>query len=392
VETIRRMARPRAKLLAALVAAGSAARLIAQGEPVPAPAVDVSAPRAVETQQMPVSPFSVVPNAVESAGFRSSLVGNTSSFQATPPAEALPPSAGPIEKPSTPTPPETSTAPQAPPMTGLPYYAPAPPIPSAAPAWRWHGYGGVITAEGLPPMAPRTTVLPISSTSPTPPSGSAVSALPAGPEANQGTDWKQPGAVPAFNTPPDVAPAALPASAAAPQPLSAGEPRWKSTGEQVAVANPMTMGRDGWVSMTRPAATPVVTVSASVPVYHGPMVTLDPPRAASRPDSRTIGDPPTLAAPVAMPPVIQPVSYAVPAPAPAPKPRQASIPSNIRPGIERVCGGRGHDLDVSVCGPSSLLVRLKVGQPADAEYLANAISRMPELAPYQVQFEMQVAR
>jgi hypothetical protein len=35
---------------------------------------------------------------------------------------------------------------------------------------------------------------------------------------------------------------------------------------------------------------------------------------------------------------------------------------------------------------------MKVRQPADAEYLADAISRLPELAPYHVQFEIQVAR
>ena len=43
-------------------------------------------------------------------------------------------------------------------------------------------------------------------------------------------------------------------------------------------------------------------------------------------------------------------------------------------------------------GPSSLLVRLKVRQQADAEYLANVIARLPELGPYQVLFEMQVVR
>jgi hypothetical protein len=68
------------------------------------------------------------------------------------------------------------------------------------------------------------------------------------------------------------------------------------------------------------------------------------------------------------------------------------VPTAIRIGIERVAAGRGRDLDVMAVGPGSLLVRLKVRQPYDAEYLANAISRMPELAPYQVQFEIQVAR
>jgi hypothetical protein len=272
-------------------------------------------------------------------------------------------------------------------MTGLPYYPPAPPVPSAAPAWRWHGYGAVIVSENLPPLTPQLGSQPATSTTPAAPNtpaatnGSAVSALPAAPDASQSTDWKQPGAVPAFTTPTDVAPAALPPNAVEPRPLTSGDSRWRATGEQVTMMNPMSTGSEPFVSMTRPAAAPVVTVSASVPVHHGPSVTLDPPRAM----------PPMLAAPVPMPPpppIIQPVAYTAPAPAP----RLTTIPSNIRPGIERVCAGRGRDLDVSVCGPSSLLVRLRVRQPGDAEYLANAISRMPELAPYQVQFEMQVAR
>jgi hypothetical protein len=43
-------------------------------------------------------------------------------------------------------------------------------------------------------------------------------------------------------------------------------------------------------------------------------------------------------------------------------------------------------------GQASLLVRLKVRQAADAESVANAIARLPELGPYQVLFEMQVVR
>jgi hypothetical protein len=83
---------------------------------------------------------------------------------------------------------------------------------------------------------------------------------------------------------------------------------------------------------------------------------------------------------------IQPVAYMQPAARP-----QSSM-ATVKAGIERACAGRGRDLEVVPHGPSSLLVRLKVRQPSDAEYLANIIARLPELAPYQVLFEMQVAR
>jgi hypothetical protein len=360
-------------LLAALVAAGSAARLVAQGDALPVPAVDVSAPRAVEAQQMPLSPFAVVPDAMQSAGFRSSLTSTAP--PETPPVSGTPSGASAASDKAGSTTPPASTSPHLPAMDGLPSFPTAPPVPSAAPAWRWHGYGAVITGDNLPPTAPAV------------PTGSAVSALPAGPDVSQGTDGKQPGAAPAFTQSPDGAPAAMPASAVAPQPLSANEPRHQATGEQVAAVNPMSTDSERWVSMARPAATPIMTVSATVPVFHGPVVTLDPPRAIVGPTSRTVGDPPILAAPIAMPPLppIQPVAYSTPAP------RPTTIPSSIRSEIERVCAVRGHDLDVSTRGPSSLMVKLKVRQAADAEYLANAISRLPDLAPYQVQFQMQVA-
>jgi hypothetical protein len=123
-----------------------------------------------------------------------------------------------------------------------------------------------------------------------------------------------------------------------------------------------------------------VTVAASAPAWRGPAATLDAPRPAGTYISRAVSEPTP----------IRTVSYA--APAPAARPTSPPLPAAIRFGIERVCAGRGHDVDVAARGPTSLMVRLKVRHPADAEYLANAISRMPELAPYQVQFEMQVAK
>jgi hypothetical protein len=63
----------------------------------------------------------------------------------------------------------------------------------------------------------------------------------------------------------------------------------------------------------------------------------------------------------------------------------------VRATIERACVGRGREIELVPQGPSTLLVRLTVRQVADAQYLANIISRLPELAPYKVLFEMQVA-
>jgi len=43
-------------------------------------------------------------------------------------------------------------------------------------------------------------------------------------------------------------------------------------------------------------------------------------------------------------------------------------------------------------GPASLLIRVTVSKSADAEALANLISRIPELAPYEIVYEMRVAQ
>jgi hypothetical protein len=351
---------PRAILLAAAVAAGSAGPLTAQGEPVAADpsTVSVAAPRAVDPQQV-VSPFSVIPDPVQSAGFRTSL---SSTVSLAAPPDATPPATSgttPLPMPNRVPPPPTGTL--------TPQY-PAFSAPSAAPAWRWHGYGSVIVADPSPLAGTKV---------PTPnalaPTGSAVSAFPSAADAVPTSDWRQTGAVPAFGPPADGTPLPAPAR---PQPLSANEPAWKAGGERVALANPMYAGRDSWA----PTA-PIVTVSASAPAWRGPAVTLDAPRAVGTYVSRAVSEPTS----------IRPVSYTVPAPPPA-TPAPTPLPAAVRFGIERVCAGRGREVEVAVRGPTSLLVRLKVRHPADAEYLANAISRMPELAPYHVQFEMQVAK
>jgi hypothetical protein len=119
----------------------------------------------------------------------------------------------------------------------------------------------------------------------------------------------------------------------------------------------------------------IVTVAATVPVWYEPAVTLDAPRPAGTYISRAVSDA-----------VILPASYR------PPTVKNPPVLTAVRASIERACAGRGRDLEIVPHGPASLLVRLKVRQSADAEYLANLIARLPELGPYHVLFEMQVAR
>ena len=113
------------------------------------------------------------------------------------------------------------------------------------------------------------------------------------------------------------------------------------------------------------------------PLWHVPAATLGPPQAAGHYISRAVSDAP-----------VRPVAYTRPVTISAPGP--VGLPL-VRAIVDQACAGRARDVEVIARGPSSLMVRLKVRQAADAEYLANTISRLPELGPYQVLFEMQVA-
>jgi hypothetical protein len=104
----------------------------------------------------------------------------------------------------------------------------------------------------------------------------------------------------------------------------------------------------------------------------------NPPPRPTPPQSAPIAARPTAVASGNRP--------AAPATAPAP-----TLPA-LKASIERACTGRGRDVDVSSRGPGKLLVKIKVRQTADAEYLAHAVSQLPELGPYQVLYEMQVGR
>src|SRR5205823_64465 len=150
VETIRRMAAPRATLLAAVVVALSAATLPGQTvAPGGDPSVSVSAPRAFQVQSLPLSPFSVIPDAVQSAGFRSSAVVSTGA-PALGQVQRMPSGDSPPGGPSAwlAAPPESSVpaAPQPAAAPGFIFgHGPGPVmsyphVTATAPAWRWHGY------------------------------------------------------------------------------------------------------------------------------------------------------------------------------------------------------------------------------------------------------------
>jgi hypothetical protein len=110
-----------------------------------------------------------------------------------------------------------------------------------------------------------------------------------------------------------------------------------------------------------------------------------PPRTAPSPQAPATGRP-TVATTVQRP--APSANAASQRPAAAPAPTLASLKASI----ERVCVGRGRDLEVISRAPGNLLVRVKVRQAGDADFLAHRISELPELGPYKILYEMQVVR
>jgi hypothetical protein len=401
VETIRRKAVARRapvwvrRLLAAVVAAGTATSAVGQTAD---PAVSVEAPRAQVAA--PPSPLSVLPDAAQAAAFRTSPVTMPTQDQPQP----APPSSSTLGMPSPvgSLPATTSGAPfnsgnWQPVMMNGPLYPPMP-APPVAPAWRWHGYGAVTPAEpfqqstpalesaikdrqpaGASPLENPGTDTPRLPATPSPAPPGDTPRAPSLSDVNSGPQWKPPAAVPAYVPPADPNP---PSPSAAPpgQPLSSAEPAWRSGVQRVVYnqANPMTAGPAPWIAAAPPPVV-VMTAAATTVEYHGPAVTLDAPRPAGTYISRAVSDAP-----------VQPASYIAP-PVPA-KTQPVGVLPTVRTSIEHVCAGRVRDVEIVNRGASSLLVRLKVRQTADAEFVANAIARLPELGPYQVLFEMQVVR
>jgi hypothetical protein len=370
VETTLKMAVPRAALFAAVVVAGAAAPAVGQA---PDATISVEAPRA--QVQAPPSPLSVLPDAAQAAAFR--ISGATGQVAGQP--QPMPPgNVPPAGSSAWLAPPDAATAAPSAPADGTmlnrgnlpptmasgPHFAglPAPPV---APAWRWHGYGGVNAIDNTTPTSPsasREFPNPLPSNPSSPPNQGADA--PRSPsEVNLGSEWKLPGTVPAFAPATDPVP---PPSPSAVQPLTAAEAAWQSGIQRVGYAqpNPMTAGPAPWVAVP------------TTPNWHEWTVTLDAPRPAGTYISRAVSEA-----------VIEPAAFSPPTPA-----KTTTVLPAVRTIIERACVGRVRDVEIVTRGTSSLLVRLKVRQAADAEYVANTIARLTELAPYQVLFEMQVVR
>jgi hypothetical protein len=188
---------------------------------------------------------------------------------------------------------------------------------------------------------------------------------------------------PTIVVPVDATPTPLP-PALPPQANSAADSGWRPAVQQAAYGsiNPMNAGPPPWLTNYAPAPTEMV-VNATMPQWHRPTVSLDAPRPAGTYIARAVCE--TVMLPGS---TIEQVSYTT---ARTNTPLRLALPA-IRSSIERASVGRGRDLDLVVKGQSCLLVRLKVWRASDAEYLANIISRLPELGPYQVLYEIQVAR
>jgi len=296
-----------------------------------------------------------------------------------------------------------------------PYQGPAtwmaPPVyaaPSPAPAWRWHGYGAA-NGSDLYPSAPVPNYAP-QQQSPAQPERQLHAPTPMPMQEAIGPPWQPP-----------VTTSPIEAAPMDPPPMSSAEPVWHSAGQRMSVA-PASY----FPAPTAPAGRDLWTAAATVPTgTYNPMTVVQVPPATAWRGSNTVtavtpmppgsytpravsdaGVQPAAFRPAAAAPAVQPAVYRQPSPqqaAPPPAPPAVKRPSGpppvatetlttLKAGIERVCVGKASGLEVYARGPTSLLVRLKVRQASDAPLLANRISQMPELGPYQVLYEMQVAR
>jgi hypothetical protein len=347
VEITRRI---RAKLFAALVAAGSAVPALGQS---PGDAVNVDPPRA-PSGVMP-SPLSLLPDAATAAAYR--FNGTTGpapgQLEKMPTGDAAPAaSLGPLPAinaatgPALPPPP-----PMMPAGPAMPPMSPGPPPPPVVPAplWRWYGYGGVKPTDIIEPL-PMATPTPAKANTPVTTPAASNQTVP---------EWRPALPGPAPSSAVDAMP--MPPMPAVPTSAAPAAP----TMEQAAAANRM------------PGV--IITASAVGAAWGDPAATLDAPRPAGSYVPNAVS-----------PTFILPASYTVPMSYSRPPAQPVSF-APVRLSIERVCVNRGRDLELIPQSQSTLLVRLKVRQVADAQYLANVISKLPELAPYKVLFEMQVA-
>ncbi len=348
------MASNRVRLIAAAALAAAAGPLAAQSPPIhqSASSFEVLAPRRLALPQLPFGgEAQEVP-----AGFFS-------------PASKPPPSPNPAP-PAAPAPTAQPQGVNMMPLFGRPQ--PPQPHPVAQPMfgavpgapWRWHGYGSVApgNTQPLPPNVITTAppnpglsgievAAPIVLPSPTPmaqpmPVGPSLPVFP-GPSAPSRPTPLAPAAVPLPSYTPPVEAVPMPG------PTPAGDAHWKPS-----------PGRVGFAPASFSASTGVEPVafrpsrSADRAVSLATFVPTPPPTPPPPPTAKTSGDDSLVA---------------------------------LRSTIETICAGRGRDLDMYFRSPNHLLIRMAVRQPADAERLANLISKLPELAPYHVVFEMAIA-
>ncbi len=99
-------------------------------------------------------------------------------------------------------------------------------------------------------------------------------------------------------------------------------------------------------------------------------------------------------------PMIQPTSYRQPEPASAP-PRKYIVPltestasdrlpSKLQEKVTATCAGKCRGLSVEILGSDRLCIRFRAKDQLDADLLTNMLGSLPELAPYRVEFEVQI--
>lgn len=227
--------------------------------------------------------------------------------------------------------------------------------PPNAPAWRWHGYGSTNTVAApavvatLPASAANSGLqLPEASSTnlpmPTP------MPMPAGPVLPSDS---RPITLPSYSPPAPGGPIN-----AVPLPMGPSEPSWKPLDSRSGFFRNQQREPDRGVMRTNATATtpPADPWTVSRAVFNPPSDQTGQP-TIEKPQPSATNDGPLVV---------------------------------LRSTIETVIAGRGRDLEMFYRGPNNLLIRLKVRVAADAEQMANRISKLPEIAPYHVTYEIAV--
>jgi hypothetical protein len=162
-------------------------------------------------------------------------------------------------------------------------------------------------------------------------------------------------ALPVITTTPPPLPPSLPASRAAPQ-VPAAPPKM-DTKEPEARAPHVTTGVVTFPPENNPAPPRESKPAPAAPVVTSGVVTFEdePPLAAAWTDARP-------------------------------------NPAQLRSRIEAVCAGAAREVEVTAGTENNLRIRLKVASEPEAARLSEKVLGLPELAPYDVTLDVQVAR